>query len=169
VVQPTQSMAEFAARRDAIYEREVEPHLTSEYVGKFVAIDVESGAYEIGSDELTASVRLLARPPELAGVAAARWLPVCSSLRAARPFHLRVIRGTVSAFREELITLTVRGPAGAEQQVEAVIDTGFDGMLTFPSSVIAPLQLPWHGRVGRYSVPQREHPRHSPGKCPSGG
>jgi clan AA aspartic protease len=57
-----------------------------------------------------------------------------------------VIRGTVSALREALITLTVRGPAGDEQEVEAVIDTGFDGLLTLPSSVIAALQLPWQGR-----------------------
>ena len=57
-----------------------------------------------------------------------------------------MIRGTVSAFREALVTLTVHGPAGDEQQVEAVIDTGFDGMLTLPSNVIVALGLPWRSR-----------------------
>jgi hypothetical protein len=64
MVQPSQSMSRFAARGDAIYEQEVEPQLTAEDMGKFVAIDVESGAYEIGPDELTASDRLLARHPD---------------------------------------------------------------------------------------------------------
>ncbi len=64
MVQPQYSMADFAERGDAIYEQEVEPRLTSEDVGQFVAIDVESGAYELGPDELTASDRLLARRPE---------------------------------------------------------------------------------------------------------
>jgi hypothetical protein len=33
-------------------------------VGQFVAIDVESGAYEIDGEELTAAHRLLARYPD---------------------------------------------------------------------------------------------------------
>jgi hypothetical protein len=64
MVQPRHSMADFAARGDAIYERKVEPLLTPEDAGKFVAIDIESGTYEIGPDELTASDRLLARRPQ---------------------------------------------------------------------------------------------------------
>lgn len=57
-----------------------------------------------------------------------------------------MIRGTVSGFREALIEFTVLGPVDDTQEVEAVIDTGFDGMLTLPSDVVAALQLPWHGR-----------------------
>ena len=61
--QPRHSKSDFAQQGDAIYEREVEPQLAPEDAGKFVAIDIESGAYEIGRDELSASDRLLARRP----------------------------------------------------------------------------------------------------------
>lgn len=54
---------EFARRGDEIYEREVRPHLKAEDQDKFVAIDIESGAYEIGVDELEACDRLNDRLP----------------------------------------------------------------------------------------------------------
>lgn len=38
-----------------------------------------------------------------------------------------MITGIVTANREAIIRLMVRGPAGQQQKVEAVIDTGFDG------------------------------------------
>lgn len=62
-MQPRHSMSEFANRGDSIFEREIEPRLGSADTGKFVAIDIESGTYEIGPDELSASDRLLARRP----------------------------------------------------------------------------------------------------------
>ena len=43
---------EFARRGDAIYERVVAPRLSGRDKGKFVAIDIESGEYEIDKDEL---------------------------------------------------------------------------------------------------------------------
>lgn len=52
---PRHNKDEFAQRGDTIYENEVEPRLTSEHVGKFVAIDIESGAYEIGHGLLEGS------------------------------------------------------------------------------------------------------------------
>jgi clan AA aspartic protease len=39
--------------------------------------------------------------------------------------------------------LTVRGPTGRRDRIEAVIDTGFTGWLTLPSSVIQALGLKW--------------------------
>jgi clan AA aspartic protease len=45
-----------------------------------------------------------------------------------------------------VIRLTVRGPAGQEQEIEAIIDTGFDGWLSLPSSIIARLGLVWRRR-----------------------
>jgi len=63
-MKPCYSKDEFAARGDAIYERDVSPHLTADDVRKFVAIDVESGAYEIADDELTAADQLRARAPQ---------------------------------------------------------------------------------------------------------
>ena len=60
---PRYSMEEFARRGDEIYERDVLPKLTPEDRG-FVAIDIETGEYELAQDELTASNRLLARRPQ---------------------------------------------------------------------------------------------------------
>ncbi|HEX5725199.1 MAG TPA: hypothetical protein VFX98_07015 [Longimicrobiaceae bacterium] len=54
---------ELARLGDALYEREVAPRASDEDAGHFVAIDVESGAYEIDRDELTAIDRVLARNP----------------------------------------------------------------------------------------------------------
>ena len=63
-VSPRYSKEEFARRGDEIYERDIRPHLTASDAGKFVVIDIETGAYEIDADELAASDRLLARHPE---------------------------------------------------------------------------------------------------------
>ena len=63
-IKPRYSKEEFASRGDAIYDREVRPHLTVDDAHKFVAIDVESGAYEIGEDELTACDQLRSRLPQ---------------------------------------------------------------------------------------------------------
>ena len=57
------SKEEFARRGDAIYENDIRPHLKAEEEGKFIAIDIETGAYEIGRDELEACDQLRARVP----------------------------------------------------------------------------------------------------------
>jgi hypothetical protein len=62
--QPRYSKEEFAKRGDEIYEREVRPHAEEGNAGKFVAIDIESGAYEIDTDDYTATERLLNRCPD---------------------------------------------------------------------------------------------------------
>jgi hypothetical protein len=58
------SKEEFARRGDAIYENDVRPQLKADAEGKFAAIDIESGMYEIDADELKAGSRLRARIPE---------------------------------------------------------------------------------------------------------
>ena len=60
---PRYTKEEFARRGDAIYERDIKPTMEESGVGEFVAIDIETGAYEVNADELTASDRLLARVP----------------------------------------------------------------------------------------------------------
>jgi len=62
--QPRYSKEEFARRGNEIYEREVQPRLTEEDRGKFVAIDIERGTFEVDAYEITASHRLLARNPD---------------------------------------------------------------------------------------------------------
>ena len=58
------SKEEFARRGDAIYKSDVVPHLKTKDEGKFAAIDIESGSYEIDVDELAACDKLSARIPE---------------------------------------------------------------------------------------------------------
>ena len=55
------SKEEFARRGDAIYEKEVRPQLKAGDAGRFAAIDIESGMYEIDADELKAGNKLRKR------------------------------------------------------------------------------------------------------------
>jgi hypothetical protein len=57
------SKEEFARRGDAIYENDVASQLKTGDEGKFAAIDIESGTYEIDVDELAACDKLSARIP----------------------------------------------------------------------------------------------------------
>ncbi len=61
---PRYSKEEFARRGDAIYERDVRPRHEPADNGKYVAIDIETGDYEVDVDELAASDRLLERAPD---------------------------------------------------------------------------------------------------------
>src|SRR6266481_1430581 len=58
------SKEEFARRGDAICEKDILPKLAGKDVGKFLAIDIETGEYEIAADEMKAGDKLLARLPE---------------------------------------------------------------------------------------------------------
>jgi hypothetical protein len=58
------SKEEFARRGDAIYESAVRPNLSPDDAGKFVAVDIETGEFDIDADELTAGDRLRARLPD---------------------------------------------------------------------------------------------------------
>ena len=58
------SKEEFARRGDSLYETTVRPHLKPQDEGKFVALDIETGEYEIADGELKACDRLRARLPD---------------------------------------------------------------------------------------------------------
>ncbi len=47
----------------------------------------------------------------------------------------------MNASREAVIRLAVQGPSGQARDIEAVIDTGYSGTLTLPSSMVAELAL----------------------------
>jgi hypothetical protein len=55
---------EFCRRGKEIYDRDVRPALRPEDDNKFVAIDIESGGYEIDGDDYAATERLLTRHPQ---------------------------------------------------------------------------------------------------------
>jgi hypothetical protein len=63
VLEPLYSKDELTQRGQIIYTRDIRPHLTAEDEGKFVAIDIETGAYEIDRDDYTVTERLLDRHP----------------------------------------------------------------------------------------------------------
>ena len=44
---------------------------------------------------------------------------------------------------EARIRVKVSGPQGQQTEIEAVIDTGYTGMLTLPARVVVSLGLPW--------------------------
>jgi len=58
------SKEEFARRGDAIYEADVLPRLTAADEGTFVAIDIETGNFELDVDELAVCDKLSARIPD---------------------------------------------------------------------------------------------------------
>ena len=54
----------FGARGEDLYERQIRPRVETESnVGKQIVIDIETGDYEVDSDGIAASHRLLARHP----------------------------------------------------------------------------------------------------------
>jgi hypothetical protein len=61
---PRYSNEEFAQRGDDMYNREIRPQVESKHKGKFVAIDIETGMWELDADALTACDRLIARNPD---------------------------------------------------------------------------------------------------------
>jgi hypothetical protein len=64
VRRPRYSKEEFAQRGDALYESEVRKQVEEGNHGKIVAIDIETGAFEVADDILPATDRLFARLPD---------------------------------------------------------------------------------------------------------
>lgn len=62
--QPRYSKEEFARRGDEIYNRDIRAQVEPGNKGKYVAIDIETGAWEMDADELAACDRLIARLPD---------------------------------------------------------------------------------------------------------
>ena len=57
------SKEEIARRGDSIYQANVLPQLAAQDEGKFAAIDVDTGNFEVAADELAACDKLSARIP----------------------------------------------------------------------------------------------------------
>ncbi|MGE0544412.1 MAG: hypothetical protein AB7R89_29980 [Dehalococcoidia bacterium] len=87
--QPRYSKDEFARRGRDIYERNIRPRVEREHQGRIVAIDIESGAFEVADDVLTASDHLLSHHPD-----AQTWFVRVGS-RALHRFGASAKAGTV--------------------------------------------------------------------------
>ena len=81
---PTHRLAEEARLGQEAFDLHVKSKLRPEDDGKFVAVDIQSGSYEIDADDYQATGRLLARLP-----GARIWL-----LRAGHPTTYRIVRLT---------------------------------------------------------------------------
>ena len=53
-----------------------------------------------------------------------------------------MIPGIVNSNLEATVRLLVRGLGGQEQEIDTVIDTGFNGFLTLPPALVRQLNLP---------------------------
>ena len=62
--QPRYSKDEHARRGTALYEQQVRPQVEAGNHGRIVALDVDTGAFELADDTLTASQRLLVGYPD---------------------------------------------------------------------------------------------------------
>jgi clan AA aspartic protease len=57
-----------------------------------------------------------------------------------------MISGIVSSELEAILRLRVLGAGGDAEEIDAVIDTGFNGDVTLPAALIENLKLPWFFR-----------------------
>ncbi len=65
--------------------------------------------------------------------------------------------------KRPLLRLVIRGAEGRQVTIDALVDTGFDGSLALPESLIATLALP-----DCYACPSRA-PYAQPRSLPTGG
>ena len=56
-----------------------------------------------------------------------------------------MIEGVVNAAYEAVVTLPLRGPEGQSLEIDAVVDIGYNGFLTLPTTVVAELGLAFGG------------------------
>lgn len=62
--QPRYSKEEHARRGTEVYEQQVRAQVESGNQGRIVAVDVDSGDFELAEDSLAAASQLLARRPD---------------------------------------------------------------------------------------------------------
>lgn len=61
---PRYSSAEIAERGQSLYEREIQSSLTASDRGKFLVLEIETGDYELDTDEVAAVQRARTKHPD---------------------------------------------------------------------------------------------------------
>ncbi|MCA2721649.1 MAG: hypothetical protein IM333_18235 [Microcystis sp. M048S1] len=87
--QPRYSKEEFARRGNDLYKSQIRSQVEEGNHGKIVAIDIETGAFEVADDIVTASEHLLAKYPD-----AQTWF-IRIGHRAVYHFGARSLRETL--------------------------------------------------------------------------
>lgn len=87
--QPRYSKEEFAQRGDYLYENQIKSQVEANNYGRIVAIDIETGEFELADEILTATDRLFERIPD-----AQPWI-VRIGHRAVHRFGARSLRKPV--------------------------------------------------------------------------
>jgi clan AA aspartic protease len=57
-----------------------------------------------------------------------------------------MITGVVTAARQAVVPLLLRDATGGERRLQAIIDTGINGALALPPSLVESLGLEWRGQ-----------------------
>ena len=52
-----------------------------------------------------------------------------------------MIEGVVNSDYQAVIDLTIQGPAGQTREIEAIVDTGYNGFMTLPPALVDELAL----------------------------
>ena len=89
VRQPRYPKEEFARRGDEIYENQIRSRVEEGNHGKIVAIDIETGTFELADDTMVAARQLYARVPD-----AQPWL-VRIGYRAVHRFGARSLKDSL--------------------------------------------------------------------------
>lgn len=89
VRQPRYSKEDFAQRGDLIYQTQIRPQVEANNHGKIVAIDIETGDFEVANSTILAVDKLYERKPD-----AQPWV-VRIGHRAVFRFSSRSLRKTV--------------------------------------------------------------------------
>jgi len=123
------------------FTRDIRHLVEADHHGEVVAIDIGSGSYALGEDAIAASKGLRDQHPD-----AQVWLMRVGHqalYRFGGQFHTerRMIEGFVNANLEAVVTIPLLGPTGQTREVAAVVDTGFNGYLTLPPTLVADLGL----------------------------
>ena len=54
-----------------------------------------------------------------------------------------MIQGTVNAAYEPIVRFAVQGPSGQSREIEAIVDTGYNGHLMLTPELVSELDLPF--------------------------
>ena len=57
-----------------------------------------------------------------------------------------MIKGRVNESYEATVKLNLLDATGEDREIEAIIDTGYNGYLTLPTALIEVMGLPWQGQ-----------------------